>query len=283
MTQPRTLLINPTITSRTSARFPLALLHLAAALDRTGSSRIIDGNVDRDFVNDTLHAMQRDRFDAVGIGVMGGPQVAPAIAVSQAIRARFSGGADHLGRLLPDPVPGSDAERALRRLRGPRRRARKPCRSWSPRSAATPARALEQIAGLSLEARRQVVHNPERAARAPTTPRGCCPTTSSAIRAATWRAPTSAQRTVAHQAALGCRYRCTFCGVAAMFGGATVLPAAARLERELGYLQARAGRRRGAVLRPQLLRPRGGHGAAARSDGPVANCRGGASPARMRC
>ena len=55
---PRTLLINPTITSRTSARFPLALLHLAAALDRSGESRIIDGNVDRDFVNDTVHQVQ---------------------------------------------------------------------------------------------------------------------------------------------------------------------------------------------------------------------------------
>ena len=87
---PRTLLINPTITSRRSARFPLSLLHLSAALERSGhDSRIIDGNVDRDFVNDTLHALEQDAFDAVGVSVMGGPQLAPAIAVSSAIRARF--------------------------------------------------------------------------------------------------------------------------------------------------------------------------------------------------
>ena len=89
MSAPRTLLINPTVTSRASARFPLGLLQLATALDRTGSSRIIDGNVDRDFVNDSLRAMEQERFDAVGVGVMGGPQVATAIAVSKAIRARF--------------------------------------------------------------------------------------------------------------------------------------------------------------------------------------------------
>ena len=46
---PRTLLVNPTIASRRSARFPLALLTLAAALERNGAggSRIVDGNVDR--------------------------------------------------------------------------------------------------------------------------------------------------------------------------------------------------------------------------------------------
>jgi hypothetical protein len=90
MTQPpRTLLINPTITSRASARFPLALLNLAAALERSGSSRIIDGNLDRELVPAALRALEAERVEAVGISVMGGPQVAPAIAVSQAIRARF--------------------------------------------------------------------------------------------------------------------------------------------------------------------------------------------------
>src|SRR3546814_820507 len=90
---PRILLINPTMTSRRSARFPLALLHLSAALDRTmaASSQIIDGNVDRDFITAILRALESDRFDLVGITVMGGPQLAPAIAVSRAIRERFPG------------------------------------------------------------------------------------------------------------------------------------------------------------------------------------------------
>ena len=49
------------------------------------------------------------------------------------------------------------------------------------------------------------------------------------------------QRTAAHQAALGCRFRCTFCGVAAMFRGRTTLPAAATLERDLSYLKHEVG------------------------------------------
>src|SRR3546814_9326403 len=71
----------------------LALLHLSAELDRTmaASSHIIDGNVDRDFITSTLRALGSGRFDLVGITVMGGPQLAPAIAVSRAIRDRFPG------------------------------------------------------------------------------------------------------------------------------------------------------------------------------------------------
>jgi radical SAM superfamily enzyme YgiQ (UPF0313 family) len=49
------------------------------------------------------------------------------------------------------------------------------------------------------------------------------------------------QRTAAHQAALGCRFHCTFCGVAAMFDGAIALPPAARLDRDLSVLKERIG------------------------------------------
>jgi anaerobic magnesium-protoporphyrin IX monomethyl ester cyclase len=48
-------------------------------------------------------------------------------------------------------------------------------------------------------------------------------------------------RTAGYQAALGCRFRCTFCGVAAMYRGKTALPSAARLEQDLGYLQRQLG------------------------------------------
>jgi radical SAM superfamily enzyme YgiQ (UPF0313 family) len=49
------------------------------------------------------------------------------------------------------------------------------------------------------------------------------------------------QRTAVHQASIGCRFRCTFCGVAAMFAGATSLPPTGRLERELNYLKYELG------------------------------------------
>jgi radical SAM superfamily enzyme YgiQ (UPF0313 family) len=49
------------------------------------------------------------------------------------------------------------------------------------------------------------------------------------------------RRTAGYQAALGCRFRCTFCGVAAMFRGRMALPAAARLEEDLEFLTTRFG------------------------------------------
>jgi len=87
MSSRHVLLINPTITSRRSARFPLAVLNLSASLDGKYTSSIIDGNVDRDFVSTAVRTVQAGTADAVGISVMGGPQLPKAIAVSQAIRA----------------------------------------------------------------------------------------------------------------------------------------------------------------------------------------------------
>jgi hypothetical protein len=49
------------------------------------------------------------------------------------------------------------------------------------------------------------------------------------------------RRTVAYQAGLGCRFRCTFCGVAAMYRGRMALPEAARLEHDLLFLRDRFG------------------------------------------
>jgi radical SAM superfamily enzyme YgiQ (UPF0313 family) len=49
------------------------------------------------------------------------------------------------------------------------------------------------------------------------------------------------ERTAGFQAALGCRFRCTFCGVATMFRGKTALPAAERLDADLRYLKHELG------------------------------------------
>src|SRR6202451_2674747 len=83
------LLINPTITKRHSARFPFAVLNLAAALDERYASSIIDGNADRDFISTAVRALETGHINAVGVSVMGGPQLRTAILASQAIRARF--------------------------------------------------------------------------------------------------------------------------------------------------------------------------------------------------
>ena len=234
MTAPRTLLINPTVTSRSSARFPLGLLHLAAALDRGGSSRIIDGNVDRDFVNDSVRAMEQEHFDAVGVGVMGGPQVATAIAVSKAIRARFPAVPIIWGGYFPtlhtDATLAAPYVDYAIRAQGEETLPALVAALVGDRS------GLDRIAGLSWKRAGTVVHNPARPI-VRRDPAGLLPYDKLGDPRRYLARTYLGQRTVAHQAAIGCRYHCTFCGVAAMFNGVTRLPAAERLERELGYFK----------------------------------------------
>src|SRR4029077_16888943 len=99
---------NPTITSRRSARFPLAVLNLSASLDGNYASSIIDGNIDREFVATTLRTLARGGVDAVGISVMGGPQLLSAIRVSREIRTHFPAtpilGGGHFPSICPEPA-----------------------------------------------------------------------------------------------------------------------------------------------------------------------------------
>jgi len=83
----RVLLINPKMTARRHARFPLSIMTIAAALEPRHDSMLIDGNVDGGAVRAACDAVRGGRFAAVGITVMGGPQVATAIEVSRALRA----------------------------------------------------------------------------------------------------------------------------------------------------------------------------------------------------
>ena len=88
---PRVLLINPTITAKRHARFPLAVLSLSATLEGRYAPTILDGNIDRDFVSTAERIIGDGSIAAVGVTVMGGPQLLSAIAVSKAIRARAPG------------------------------------------------------------------------------------------------------------------------------------------------------------------------------------------------
>lgn len=229
------LLINPTITRQRNARFPLAVLSLAAALEGRYPWLLLDGNVDRDFIASALRILGEERVLAVGLTVMGGPQLRSAIAASKSIRARFPAVPVVWGGAFPTNCPqaalsapyvdfavrGQGEEtfgRLLECLSG---------RSPEP---------LESIAGLSWRRDGRIVHNERRAFTA----------ASLASRLPYERLEDPGQylsatylgrRTAGYQAALGCRYRCTFCGVAAMFRGKTALPTAARLEEDLRFFR----------------------------------------------
>ena len=237
--QRRVLLINPTITSRRSARFPLAVMSLAASLDARHVTHIIDGNIDRDFIATALRTMGEQCFDAVGITVMGGPQLPTAIAVSKAIRTRFPRTPIIWGGYYPTicPMPAMNAPYVDYVVRG---QGEDTLSELLAALFADERAGLGSIAGLSWRKDDDVVHNRDRAF--------------SAARLATMlpydRLPDTAQylgrtylgrRTVGYQAAFGCRYRCTFCGVAAMFGGKTALPTDVRLEQDLRFFKEKLG------------------------------------------
>ncbi len=233
------LLINPTITSRRSARFPLAVLNLSAALDGKYTSSIIDGNVDSNFVSTTLRTLDSGRIDAVGVSVMGGPQLRTAIEVSRAIRAKSPATPIIWGGHFPSIC----AEPALRA----------PYVDYAIRGQGEATliglldalfggndAALAAIDGLSWRADELIVHNKNRAF-----------TAAGLARALPYERLGNTQqylgrtflgrRTTGYQAALGCRFRCTFCGVASMFRGKTALPAPERVEHDLEFLTKRFG------------------------------------------
>jgi anaerobic magnesium-protoporphyrin IX monomethyl ester cyclase len=235
----RLLLINPTMTSRRSARFPLSLLALAGSLEDTCSCRIIDGNVDRGYLATIRRVLSEESFDAVGVTVMGGPQVRSAIDTSKTVREASPETPIIWGGYFPTLYPHAalNASYVDYSVRGPGENAFRELLDAIPERN---ERTLAGIDGLTWKRDGQIVRNRERgiADRRSQTllpyellgdPRVYLATTF------------LGRRTAVHQAAMGCRFRCTFCGVAAMFRGAVGLPPAARLERDLTWLRDRIG------------------------------------------
>jgi anaerobic magnesium-protoporphyrin IX monomethyl ester cyclase len=235
----RVLLINPTITSHRHARFPLAVMSLSAALEGRYESTIIDGNVDRDFVATALRALDDRSVAAAGVTVMGGPQLCSAIAVSKAIRQKMPELPIIWGGAFPTVCPDaalnapyvdyavrSQGEDTLTELLD----ALAECRD----------EALHSITGLSWRRGGQVVHNQDRKFSAASLNRMLPYDTLDNPRQYLTKTYLG-RRTIGYQAALGCRFRCTFCGVATMFRGKMALPPASRLERDLRFMKDRFG------------------------------------------
>jgi anaerobic magnesium-protoporphyrin IX monomethyl ester cyclase len=233
------LLINPTITGRRHARFPLAVLSLAKALDGKRTSAIIDGNVDRDFVATAVRAVGEGGVDAVGITVMGGPQLKSAIAVSKAIREKLPNLPIIWGGAFPTVCPDAAVQAPYVDF-AVRAQGEETFLELLDALADGAGGRIAPIAGLSWRAGGRVMHNKDRAFSVASlggmlpyerleNPQQYLPKTY------------LGRRTAGYQAALGCRFRCTFCGVAAMFRGKMALPPAARLEQDLGYLTRELG------------------------------------------
>jgi radical SAM superfamily enzyme YgiQ (UPF0313 family) len=225
------LLINPRMCGVTSARLPLSLLHLASVLPSRHPWQILDGNL-ADIVGRAVVAVRERRHALVGVTVMPGPQVATAIEVSAAIRAAVPAVPIVWGGYFPTLYPASaiNAPYVDYLVRG--------------QGEATlvdllerlPSPALGDVLGLTWKRDGVAVHNPERPIVSPETlpflPYG------GLARVDPYLQPTfMGRRTAVHQAALGCRFKCDFCGVVSMWNGETILDAPARLERSLRTLK----------------------------------------------
>lgn len=232
------LLVNPTIAKARSARFPLAILSLAAALEERYETTLVDGNVDPDFISRVLSTIDTAAIDAVGVSVMGGPQLRSAIALSRAVRSRFPGVPIIWGGHFPticadaclampyvDYAVRGQGEETLTEL-------------LAALFEGTPS--LEAIAGLTWRREGATVHNARRLFSTASHARSLSYERLGDPRRYLTRTYLG-RRTSGYQAALGCRFRCTFCGVAAMFRGKTALPPASRLEHDLDHLTGRLG------------------------------------------
>jgi len=229
------LLVNPTITARRHARFPLSILSLAASLEGHCDTKLVDGNVERDTVSRVLAELRCGDFDAIGLTVMGGPQLAPAIALSRAVRASCPalpivwGG--YFPTLYPDAALSTDYVDYLVRGEG-----EATLRRLLVQLPAANRESLAAIPSLSWRDGDRRVHNPE-AKFAAAGAGGPLPYGKLGDPRRYLTPSFLGARTASHQASVGCRFRCTFCGVAAMFRGGTALPPAARLDRDLSFLK----------------------------------------------
>jgi radical SAM superfamily enzyme YgiQ (UPF0313 family) len=239
MTSKRILLVNPTITANRHARAPLAVMSLSAALDGKYASTIIDGNVDREFVSTAVRNINDGSVGAVGITVMGGPQLRSAIAVSKAIRETSPALPIIWGGAFPTVCPEATLN-ALFVDYGVRGQGEDTLVELLDALAVGRNEEVGSIPGLSWRLRGQVVHNKDRKFSTASLAR-MLPYEKLENPGQYFTRTYLGSRTAGYQAALGCRFRCTFCGVATMFRGKMALPTAARLEQDLTYLKNRFG------------------------------------------
>jgi len=249
MSAPAVLLVNPLMCAPRSARLPLSLLHLAAVLPDDRPWEIVDGNVDPWAVKTALDALRARPHAMAGITVMPGPQVPTAIEMSKAIRRAHPTLPIVWGGFFPTMYPDAalhapyvdyvvrgQGELTFTELLERLAAAGHPTANDS---AADPS-SVEGIAGLSWKRGGVVVHNEGRAVVPPgrflPLPYERLPDVRPYLRPSFM-----GQRTTVHQAALGCRYRCEFCGVVTMWNGKTLLDAHDRLHASLTLQRDRWG------------------------------------------
>lgn len=242
----RVLLVNPRICSPRSVRLPLSLLALAAVLEGEHEYSFVDGNLDPDAVGSALAALAAAPHDLVAMTVMPGPQVAPAIELARAVRAAHPRLPIAWGGYFPTLYPEAaiNAPYVDYVVRGPGEetlvellaRLGDAGGSRGAGDSAADGSALDGLAGATWKRAGEVVHGADRRLAAPDR-HPPLPYHRLGDLSPYLRPSFMGRRTAVHQSAVGCRYRCEFCGVVSMFHGATALEGAGRLERAARILR----------------------------------------------
>ena len=226
-------LLHPRSAKPRNRRFPLAPLWLGAALEGREEYRIVDGNLDGDPLAEleALHA--ETPIELLGVSVMPGPQMAAAIPVCRAFRARHPRVPVVWGGYFPSIYPEAalNAEYVDFAVRGQGQRTLvellEALRSGS---------GVGAIRGLSWKSPgSEAVHNPERIFESP----DAFPEPPyHRIAAERYVLPTFlGWRTAVHEASVGCPYACSFCGVVTAYGSREKQESPARTERILQGLR----------------------------------------------
>ena len=195
--------------------------------------------MDPDYVARTLREIDDGAVAAVGVTVMGGPQLRSAIALCKAIRERqpalpiIWGGA--FPTVCPDAALNASYVDFVVRSQGEATLIELLLALGTPGS-----HSFDSIPGLSWRQGGTTIHNKDRKFSAASLNRMLPYEKLENPRQYLTRTYLG-RRTIGYQAALGCRFRCTFCGVAKMFQGKTALPPAARLDQDLRFMKDKFG------------------------------------------
>jgi anaerobic magnesium-protoporphyrin IX monomethyl ester cyclase len=231
------ILFNPRATKPRNRRFPLAILALAAVLEGKEEYEIVDGNLDPQPTETILNLIREHDVELLGVTVMPGPQMAAAIESCREIRLRYPkvpivwggyfpsiyGDATLNASYVDYAVRGQGEHTLLELLEAVRGQ-----------------RSVETIQGLSYK---DVFglhrHNPERLMKSPDdfpwSPFHRIPVEKYL------RPSFFGKRTAAHQASIGCPFRCSFCGVHAAYGNRERMESPARTVAILRHLVTNYG------------------------------------------